>query len=521
MDLTAQLAALNLPPVVGEQVRELLAAAQADGLRKDAQLRAADLKIAALTQEVAYLRRMRYGVKSEALDTQTRELFEDTLASDLAAAEARLEQQQAELDAIAGTQAKLPRPPRERAGRQPLPAHLPRIDHRHEAESCTCGQCGQGLVLIGEDVSEQLGVEPSKFYVDRHIRPQYACRSCETVTAAPIPPAVIDGGLASTSVLAWVTVGKYLDHLPLYRLEQIAARDGVTLARSTLAEWIGRIGVALQPLADRLGELLRHRAILHADETPVQQLDPGSGKTHRAYLWAYCSTPLDTGPPLVVFDYQTSRSGRHARAFLGAWQGELMVDDYGGYKQLFGQGVTELGCVAHARRKFFDLNQAQVNPIAQEALARFAQWYAIEASACELTCEQRAELRKVQTRPLVDDMQRWLLATRMNVANGSSTAKAIDYSLKRWSALTCFADNGDRPIDNNVIENAIRPICIGKKNWLFMGSERAGQRAAAIQSLFATAKLNGLDPAAWLRDTLDRLPTCLNSQIDSLLPLRA
>ena len=520
MDFAAQLAALNLPPAMDEQVRELLAAAQAEGLRKDAQLRAADLKIAALTQEVAYLRRMRYGVKSEAMDAQTRELFEDTLASDLAAAEARLEQQQAELDALAGkTETK--HLPRERAGRQPLPAHLPRIEHRHEPESCTCGQCGQGLVLIGEDVSEQLGVEPSKFYVDRHIRPQYACRSCETVTAAPIPPAVIDGGLASTSVLTWVTVGKYLDHLPLYRLEQIAARDGVVLARSTLAEWIGRIGVVLHPLADRLGDLLRERVILHADETPVQQLDPGSGKTHRAYLWAYCSTPLDTGPPIVVFDYQTSRSGRHVRAFLGEWQGELMVDDYGGYKHLFGQGVTELGCVAHARRKFFDLNQAQPHSVAQEGLARFAQWYAIEAEARELTSGQRAERRQTQTRPLVDDMRRWLLATRTNMANGSSTARAIDYSLKRWVALTRFIEAGDRPIDNNVIENAIRPICIGKKNWLFMGSERAGHRAAAIQSLFATAKLNGLDPATWLRETLDRLPTCLNSQIDSLLPLRA
>lgn len=518
MDLTAQLAALNLPPAVGEQVRELLAVAQADTLRKDAQLRAADLKIAALTQEVAYLRRMRYGVKSEALDAQTRELFDETLASDLAAAEARLQQQQAELDAIAS---KTKRPARERAGRQALPAHLPRIEHRHEPDSCACGQCGQGLVLIGEDISEQLGVEPSKFYVDRHIRPQYACRSCETVTAAPIPPAVIDGGLASTSVLTWVTVGKYLDHLPLYRMEQIADRAGVPLARSTLAEWIGRIGVALQPLAERLGVLLRERSILHADETPVQQLDPGSGKTHRAYLWAYCSTPLDTGPPIVVFDYQTSRSGRHARAFLGAWQGDLMVDDYGGYKHLFGQGIAELGCVAHARRKFFDLNQPQVNPIAQEALARFAQWYAIEASARELAPDQRAQLRTVQTRPLVEDMRRWLLATRTTVANGSGMARAIDYSLKRWTALTRFVEDGERPIDNNVIENAIRPICIGKKNWLFMGSERAGQRAAAIQSLFATARLNGLDPAAWLRDTLDKLPTCLNSQIDSLLPLPA
>lgn len=332
-------------------------------------------------------------------------------------------------------------------------------------------------------------------------------------------PAVIDGGLAAVGLLAWVIVGKYLDHLPLYRLERIAAREGVTLARSTLAEWVGRIGVALQPLADRLTELLLSRSVLHADETPVQQLDPGNGKTRRAYLWAYLSNLLETGPPILVFDYQTSRSGSHARNFLGAWQGSLMVDDYGGYKASFARGVTELGCLAHARRKFFDLNEAQANPIAQEALIRIAALYAIEARGRDLTRDERTELRQREAQPLLTSMHDWLKATRLTVANGGGTAKAIDYSLKRWPALVRYATDGALPIDNNPIENAIRPVCVGKKNWLFTGSERAGQRAAAIQSLLGTAALNGLDPAAWLRDTLEKLPTCLNSEIDSLLPL--
>jgi transposase len=517
MELHAELERLVADPALAASVAQLveqhLATAQATVARRNTELHAARAKIEALTLELAHLKRMRFGVRSEALDAETRDLFQETLDADIAAARLDLERQ---ADA---TPPAPPKRPRERAGRQTLPAHLPRIEHRHEPESCTCGQCGKELVKIGEDVSEQLDVEPARFFVHRHIRPQYACRACETVTAAPIPPAVIDGGLAAVGLLAWVIVGKYMDHLPLYRLEGIAARAGVTLARSTLAEWVGRLGVALTPLAERLAELLRQRAVLHADETPVRQLDPGNGKTHRAYLWAYRSNALDTGPPIVVFDYQTSRSGEHARHFLNGWQGSLMVDDFGGYKALFAQGVTELACMAHARRKFFELNQSQPNPVAQEALVRIAALYEIERRGRELSIEERAALRQQEALPLLDALHAWLKATRLTVANGGGTAKAIDYSLKRWPALARYATDGALPIDNNPVENAIRPVCLGKKNWLFVGSERAGKRAAAIQSLLATAVLNGLDPAAWLRETLEKLPTCRNRNIDSLLPL--
>ena len=327
--------------------------------------------------------------------------------------------------------------------------------------------------------------------------------------------------MAAVGLYVWVIISKYLDHLPLYRLEQIAARDQVILSRSTLAEWVGCVGVALQPLADRLAAVLLERPVLHADETPVAQLDPGKGKTKRAYLWAYRSNALETGPPIVVFDYQTSRAGRHAQNFLSDWQGHLMVDDYSGYKALFRAGVTELGCLAHARRKYFDLHAAQANPIALEALERIAALYVIEAQGKDLDTAGRTQLRQAQAQPLLRSMHDWLLRTRVAVANGGGTAKAIDYSLKRWVALSRYVDDGSLPIDNNPVENTIRPIAIGKKNWLFTGSERAGKRAAAIQSLLATAKLNGLDPSAWLRQTLEALPTCLNSQIDSLLPLRA
>jgi len=398
---------------------------------------------------------------------------------------------------------------------------LPRIEHRHEPQSCQCKQCGSDLVKIGEDVTEQLDVEPAKFFVHRHIRPQYACRSCETVVAEPVPPAVIDGGMATPGLLAWITTAKYLDHLPLYRITQIAARKGVTLSLSTLAEWIGRIGVALQPLVDRLIWHLLACRVLHTDETPVAQLDPGNGKTQRAYLWAYRSNDFELGPRIIVFDYKTSRSGKHARDFLNDWQGHLVVDDYAGYKPLFTLvgNCTELGCWAHARRKFFELHQANASTIAHEILQRIGALYAIEAESSDLTIEARQILRVEKSQPILQSLHNRLLQIRTQTADGGGTAKAIDYTLRRWVSLIRYAETVHLPIDNNAVENAIRPIALGKKNWLFTGSERAGIRAAAIQSLLGTAKLNGLNPAQWLADTLEKLPTWPYSRIDELLPL--
>lgn len=485
-------------------------------VQRDAKIiHAKDVKIEALTHELAHIRRIRYGVKSEALSPLQRDVFEETWNTDLAAIEAEVEQLKD--DQPCETVAK---PKRPRAGRQPLPDHLPRIEYRHEPESCTCGQCGQNLVKIGEDITEQLDVEPAKFFVHRHIRPQYACRACETVSAAPIPPAVIDGGMAATGLLTWVIISKFMDHLPLYRLEQIAARDRVILSRSTLAEWVGRIGVTLQPLVDRLIWHLLKGNSLHADETPVSQLEPGRGKTRKAYLWAYRSNDLDAVPRIVVFDYQTGRSGEHARQFLGKWQGHLMVDDYAGYKALFTQqGCTELACLAHARRKFFDLHQANHNPMILEILQKIAVLYAIEEEGKDMDVKARKQLRQEKSLPHLQTFHEWLIKTRITVANGGASAKAFDYTLKRWPALIRYAETGHLPIDNNPVENCIRPIALGKKNWLFTGSERAGKRAAAIQTLLGTAKLNGLNPSEWLKDTLEKMPTWPNSRIDELLPL--
>jgi transposase/uncharacterized protein (UPF0335 family) len=465
------------------------------------------LKIDQLTYELSRYKRIQFGKTSEVLSKVQQDLFIDNMAEDFAAIETELDQMR-----------DVPRKPRAGAHRQPLPAHLPREVIVHEPESCQCHQCGTAMVKLGEDVSEKLHYTPGTFSVERHIRPKYACKPCERMISAPVPAAVIDGGMATNDLLAWVVISKYLDHLPLYRLEHIAKRQGVHLPRQTMAEWVGKVGVALQPLVDCLVERIKQCPVLHADETPVGQLDPGSGKTHRAYSWVYRSAGND--PPIVVFDYQTSRSGKHAREFLLNWRGHLMVDDYGGYKAMFNQHVIELACWAHARRKFHDLHVANGSPIAREALERIGRLYLIEREAAQLGDDARGIMRQDKAAPILTSLNDWLIHTRVKVPSGSATAKAIDYTLKRWPALVRYIESGAFPIDNNPVENAIRPLAVGKKNWLFVGSERAGKRAAAIQSLLATAKANDVEPHRWLVDTLNKLPTWKNSRIQELLPIK-
>ncbi|PJJ95608.1 hypothetical protein CO641_14940 [Lysobacteraceae bacterium NML91-0213] len=326
------------------------------------------------------------------MDPAQRALFEETMAADIAAAEAQLESIRREGEDAAAAQLR-----RKAAGtgRKPLPEHLERVEARHEPGTCTCPQCQGTLVHIGDHVSEKLACKPLEFYVRRDVHPQYACRACEQVVAEPVAPAIIDRGQADASLLAQVAIAKYVDHLPLYRQEAIYARSGIALSRTTLAEWIGAVGVALQPLADRLGEQLRQQPVLHADETPVALLDPKAGKTRRAYLFAYSNARHPgADPPRVVFEFRTSRSGAHARQFLGDWRGSLMVDEYSGYKALWPAGVTELGCWAHARRKWFDQHAASGSAIAQDALQRIGVLYRIEDAARAMTPDERHAYRQ-------------------------------------------------------------------------------------------------------------------------------
>lgn len=500
------------------QAREVALAARTAQLQAQAEMLAErdrtivykSAKIDALTLELARLKRLQFAARSERMDPEQRALFQEALDADLAVVEAALEVEREALDepAVAGMPRSVPK-------RRPLPPELPRVETRHEPESCTCGDCGAALTHIGDQVSEKLDVKPLEFFVRREVYPQYVCRACETVVAKPVAPTIIDRGIAAPGLLAQVVIAKYTDHLPLYRQEAIYARSGVEINRTTLAEWVGAVGVALAPLTAALRAELLARPVLHADETPVAQLDPGAGKTKRAYLFAYRSA---VGAPLVVFDYGMSRSGRHVRDFLGDWRGALMVDDYAGYKALWGQGVIELACWAHARRKFFDLHAANKSTLANDALTRIATLYRIESEAVEFDAVARHAHREAHARPEVDALFEWLTAIRPKVSAGSGSANAIDYTLKREAALRRYLGDGRYPIDNNPVENAIRPIALGRKNWLFVGSARAGERAAAIMSLIATAKANGHEPHAWLTDVLTRLPTTLDRDIGELLP---
>jgi transposase len=467
-----------------------------------------------LTHEMAVLKRLKFAAKSEAFTGEQKSLLEDAIDEDLEALGREVEREQPAAAAAA---------PKQQPKRQPLPAHLPRREIRHEPESTVCG-CGCTLKRIGEDVAEKLDYAPGIFTVERHIRGKWVCSQCETLVQAPVPAHVIDKGLPTTGLLAQVLVAKYADHLPLYRQEAIFERAGLGLSRSTLAQWVGACGVQLQPLVDALKAEMLSRSELHADETPVRMLKPGHGKTHRAYLWSYGTTVYDA-LKAVVFDFAETRGGRHAQAFLGVdteagWHGTLICDDYAGYKQLFGKRITESGCLAHARRKFFDLWANHKSAVAEQALVFFRELYDIEREVKDLDVDERRRLRQSKAKPIADDLKTWLMAQRQKVPEGSAIIKAIDYSLNRWVALTRYLGDGRLPADNNWIENRIRPIALGRANWLFAGSLRAGQRAAAIMSLIGSAKLNDLDPYAYLRDVLERLPTHPASRIADLLPHR-
>ena len=476
--------------------------------KKDQELHWRQTKIDKLTHELAMHKRWRFGVKAEHWPVEQRHLFEESADADIAAIESELEQR---------SSAKVPTEKRQ-PKRTALPPELPRTEMIHEPDSTTCA-CGCRLKRIGEEIAEKLDYTPGVFTVERHIRGKWVCTQCETLVQAPVPAHVIDKGIPTAGLLAQVLIAKYLDHLPLYRQETIFGRAGLAIPRSTLAQWVGRCGVALQPVVDALKAEMLAREILHADETPVALLNPGAGKTQRAYLWAYCTGAFDS-IKAVVYDFTETRGGKHAREFLEDWRGTLICDDYSGYKALLADGVTEAGCMAHARRKFFDLQANHQSQIAGEALDLFGQLYGVEREVAELSDEARWRIRQEKAKPILDLLHRWLTTNRQKVPNGSSIAKAIDYSLRRWTALSHYVNDAQVPIDNNCAENRMRPIAIGRKNWLFAGSLRAGQRAAAIMSLIQSAKLNGIEPLAYLKDVLNRLPTQPASKVADLLPHR-
>lgn len=420
---------------------------------KDREIKYRQTKIDQLTHEMAVLKRWKFGRSREQLDSAQASLLDEAIDTDIAAIELELQTLAPTPLADAGL--------RQQPKRAALPPELPRVDQHHEPDSTTCTTAGCGCTLkrIGEDVSEKLDYTPGLFTVERHIRGKWACAQCQTLIQAPVPAQLIDKGIPTAGLLAQVLVAKYADHLPLYRQEGIFARAGMALPRSTLGAWVGQCGVQLQPLVDALRQELLGNRVLHADETPVAMLKPGNKKTHRAYLWAYAPGAFED-MKAVVYDFCESRAGEHARAFLGDWKGALVCDDFSGYKQSFTLGVTEAGCMAHSRRKFFDLHASNKSQIAGQALQFISALYDIEREVKRLTADERLRIRQARSRPLANALHQWMELQRMQITDGSATAKALDYSLKRWGALTRFLDDGQVPIDNNWAENQIRPIAM-------------------------------------------------------------
>jgi transposase len=507
---------------------------------EQAQLKFEQTRNAALNFELARLKQWRFGTSSESMDAAQSQLFE---AKDMVqfAAESKAEDNAADA-ARKLAAAAVPARSKGQAKRQALPSGLERIEHHYEIAPAVCSM-GHSLSRIGQEISEQLDCVPAQFFVHRHIRGKYCCAVCQTVTAASMPAQIIDKGIPAPGLLAQVIIAKHDDHLPLFRQEEIYRRSGAFIARSSMASWMGQCGVQLEPLAQALRQYVLSCAVIHGDETPIKLLNPGAGKTHQAYAWVWRTSDLETRSApagttqsaaggstdteyahrgrAVIYDFCLSRSGEHARRMLQDFAGVLVTDDYSGYKALYAGGkVTEAGCWAHARRKFFEAAKLNKSEIAQEAVQRIAQLYEIEREGQTLSAADRLQMRRERSAPLLAAFKVWLLEQRAQLVNADVTAKAMDYTLRRWAALTVHLQDARIPIDNNAVENAIRPIALGRKNWLFVGSQQAGERAATLMSLIESAKLNGHDAWAYMKDILTKLPTWPNARLDELLPHR-
>ena len=458
-----------------------------------------DAEVERLRAIIEALQRHQFGRRSEQLDP-------DQLLLGLEDVETALAQVEAANEAKAGrAQGDRPR----KTNRGSLPAHLERIEQVVDVEDKACPCCGGALHQIGEDVAERLDVVPTTFRVLVTRRPRYGCRSCESaVVQAPAPARIVEGGIPTEALIAQVLVSKYADHLPLYRQNQIYARQGIQLDRSTLADWVGRAAWYMRPLRDHILERLRRSERLFADETTAPVLDPGRGRTKTGQLWAYARDDRPWGggdPPMVAYVYAADRKAERAEAHLGDFVGILQVDGYGGYTALARrrQQIKLAFCWAHVRRKFYEL--ADTSPVAIEVLRRIAMLYAIESEVRGSPAGQRRAIRAERSRVIVDDLHQYLEARNAQVSAKSKLGEAIRYALTRWDGLSRFIDDGRIDLDSNTVERSIRPLALNRKNALFAGSDEGGDNWAVIATLIECCKLNAINPHEWLSQTLARL----------------
>lgn len=448
------------------------------------------LEIEQLKLQIAKFKRMQFGRKSEKIDRKIEQL--ETRLEDLIAEEGAVEQKSPV--AVA---------PRQKSTHQRLPDHLPREDHIVEPEEQACPQCGGHLKPLGEDVSEQLEMIEAAFKVIRHVRRKKACACCDCIVQAPAPSRPIQRSFAGPGLLANIAVSKFADHQPLYRQSVIHARRGVELDPSTTGRWMGACGVLITPLVEALRRYVLAPGKVHADDTPMPVLSPGNGQTKTGRLWVYVRDDRNSGsaaPPAVWFAYSPNRQGQHPQSHLTDFSGVLQADAFAGYNEVYADGrVKEAACMAHARRKIHDLHVRRATPTTTEALRRMSELYVVEAQIRGKPPDERKRIRQQQAKPLLDDLEIWLRQRLLTLSTQSDTTKAINYMLNQWQALIYYCEDGVAEIDNNIAENALRAVCLGRKNFLFFGADSGGDRAAAMYALIGSARLNGIDPEAYLR----------------------
>jgi transposase len=480
-----------------------------------------DALIVKLLSEIARLKRWQFGRSSERLDATLAQL--QLALDDLQSVPTTAEPAEETVSAEDSTQA----PPQKRVlpfRRAPraFPDRLPRETIVHAPASCTCPDCGAAMRKLGEDISEMLDFVPGYFKVLRHVRPKLSCGHCARVIQLPAPSRPIERGIPAPGLLAQVLAAKYADHCPLYRQQAIYERAGVELDRATLADWVGAAARLLAPLVEGIGRYVLAAEKVHTDDTPVPVLDPGRGKTKTGRLWTYVRDDRPAAsrdPPAVWYRYSPDRKGEHPQAHLKRFRGILQADAYGGYGTLYeGTQIVEAACWAHARRKFYDLYMTDRSPLVAEAIRRIGELYVIERAIRGRPPAERAQVRQQSAGPLLEELQQWLTTTLRLVSAKSELAGAIKYALVRWTALTRYRDDGRIEIDNNTAERAIRPLVLGRRNYLFAGSDAGGERAANIYTLIATARLNDIDPYLYLRHVLERIAEHPINRIDDLLP---
>lgn len=493
-----------------EQLGEVIVARDETVLALQEQVSSSALEIEQLKLLIAKLKRMQFGQKSEKLDRQIEQM------------EFKLEDLQGDEGEAALESETAGKPIRKKPVRKPLPAHLPRDDKVYPPKEEACPACGAELRHLGDDVSEQLEFIPASFRVIRHIRPKMTCTCCDCIVQAPAPSRPIARGMAGPGLLAHVSVSKFADHLPCYRQSVIYAREGVELDPGLLGDWLGACSALLRPLVDAIRRYALAANKLHADDTPIPVLAPGNGKTKTARLWTYVRDDRASGstePAAVWFAYSPDRKGIHPQTHLAKFTGILQVDAFAGFNLLFESGdILEAACWAHARRKYFDLHHARPSALTKEALERIGALYAIEDDIRGKPPDQRRAVRQAKSVPLLDDFEIWMRATLPKLSRKSDTTAAIMYSLNLWPALKLYCHDGRVEIDNSAAERALRGVAIGRRNYLFAGSDKGGDRAAAMYSLIGTAKLNGVDPEAWLRYVLTHIADHPVNRIEELLP---